>query len=80
MRRPKHAFVAPLAGGIVERRGGMLIHGAIIAREYGLPGHRSTRCHRADRHRQLITVDWLSGHRHRADGGTVDDHLHEIQL
>jgi len=30
-------FFAPLAGGIVERRGGMLIHGAIIAREYGLP-------------------------------------------
>jgi phosphoenolpyruvate synthase/pyruvate phosphate dikinase len=22
---------------VVERRGGMLIHGAIIAREYGLP-------------------------------------------
>ena len=30
-------FVIPLAGGIVERRGGMLIHGAIIAREYGRP-------------------------------------------
>jgi len=30
-------FVIPLAGGVVERRGGMLIHGAIIAREYGLP-------------------------------------------
>ena len=30
-------LVAPLAAAIVERRGGMLIHGAIIAREYGLP-------------------------------------------
>ena len=30
-------FVAPLASAVVERRGGMLIHGAIIAREYGLP-------------------------------------------
>jgi phosphoenolpyruvate synthase/pyruvate phosphate dikinase len=30
-------FVMPLAAAIVERRGGMLIHGAIIAREYGLP-------------------------------------------
>jgi len=30
-------FIIPLAAGIVERRGGMLIHGAIIAREYGLP-------------------------------------------
>jgi phosphohistidine swiveling domain-containing protein len=34
---PSMTFVVPLAGGIVERRGGMLIHGAIIAREYGLP-------------------------------------------
>lgn len=33
---PNMTFVAPLAAGIVERRGGMLIHGAIIAREYGL--------------------------------------------
>jgi phosphoenolpyruvate synthase/pyruvate phosphate dikinase len=30
-------FVVLLAGGIVERRGGVLIHGAIIAREYGIP-------------------------------------------
>jgi len=34
---PEMTFVVPLAGGIVERRGGMLVHGAIIAREYGLP-------------------------------------------
>ncbi len=34
---PNMTFVVPLAGGIVERRGGMLIHGAIIAREYGIP-------------------------------------------
>ena len=34
---PNMTFVIPLAAGIVERRGGMLIHGAIIAREYGLP-------------------------------------------
>lgn len=33
---PKMTFIAPLASGIVERRGGMLIHGAIIAREYGI--------------------------------------------
>jgi pyruvate,water dikinase len=31
------SYAIPLAAGIVERRGGMLIHGAIIAREYGLP-------------------------------------------
>jgi pyruvate,water dikinase len=34
---PNTTFVIPLAAGVVERRGGMLIHGAIIAREYGLP-------------------------------------------
>jgi pyruvate,water dikinase len=34
---PNMTFVVPLSSGIVERRGGMLIHGAIIAREYGIP-------------------------------------------
>jgi pyruvate,water dikinase len=34
---PTMTFAVPLCEGIVERRGGMLIHGAIIAREYGLP-------------------------------------------
>ncbi|MFO7811517.1 MAG: PEP/pyruvate-binding domain-containing protein [Pelovirga sp.] len=34
---PVMTFIVPLAAGIVERRGGMLIHGAIIAREYGIP-------------------------------------------
>lgn len=33
---PNMTFVVPLAAGIVERRGGMLIHGSIIAREYGI--------------------------------------------
>jgi rifampicin phosphotransferase len=34
---PSMTFVVPLAAAIVERRGGMLIHGSIIAREYGIP-------------------------------------------
>lgn len=34
---PNMTFVVPLASAIVEQRGGMLVHGAIIAREYGLP-------------------------------------------
>jgi len=34
---PNMTFVVLLAAGVVERRGGMLIHGAIIACEYGLP-------------------------------------------
>ncbi len=34
--QPDMTLIVPLAAGIVERRGGMLIHGAIIAREYGI--------------------------------------------
>ena len=34
---PEMTVIAPLAAGVIERRGGMLIHGAIIAREYSLP-------------------------------------------
>ncbi len=34
---PGMTLVVPLAAAIVERRGGMLIHGSIIAREYGIP-------------------------------------------
>jgi len=34
---PTMTFLVPLSSAIVERRGGMLIHGAIIAREYGVP-------------------------------------------
>jgi pyruvate,water dikinase len=34
---PNMTFIMPLVSGIVECRGGMLIHGAIIAREYSLP-------------------------------------------
>ncbi|WP_029898803.1 PEP/pyruvate-binding domain-containing protein [Desulfohalovibrio reitneri] len=34
---PSMTYVAPLAAAVVEERGGMLVHGAIIAREYGLP-------------------------------------------
>ena len=35
--QPTMTHLVPLAGAIVERRGGMLIHGAIIARELGVP-------------------------------------------
>ena len=34
---PTMTHLVPLASAIVERRGGMLIHGAIIARELGIP-------------------------------------------
>jgi len=35
--QPTMTHLVPLACAIVERRGGMLIHGAIIARELGIP-------------------------------------------
>jgi pyruvate,water dikinase len=35
--QPSITHLVPLASAIVERRGGMLIHGAIIARELGIP-------------------------------------------
>jgi pyruvate,water dikinase len=35
--QPTMTHLVPLANAIVERRGGMLIHGAIIARELGVP-------------------------------------------
>ena len=35
--QPMMTHLVPLAKAVVERRGGMLIHGAIIARELGIP-------------------------------------------
>ncbi|MGM0444208.1 MAG: PEP/pyruvate-binding domain-containing protein [Fibrobacterota bacterium] len=35
--QPNMTHIVPLAAAVVERRGGMLIHGAIIARELGIP-------------------------------------------
>jgi len=59
---PSMTFVAPLAAGIVERRGGMLIHGSIIAREYGIPcvtgvPHATSLIHPGD----SVTVDGYLG-------------------
>lgn len=58
---PNMTFVVPLAAAVVEERGGMLIHGAIIAREYGLPCVTG-----AARSTQLI---------HTGDQVTVDGYL-----
>lgn len=59
---PSMTLVVPLAAAIVERRGGMLIHGSIIAREYGIPCvtgvPRATRLiHTGD----ILTVDGYLG-------------------
>jgi len=63
---PNMTFVVPLAAGVVERRGGMLIHGAIIAREYGLP------C--------VTGVPDATSLIHTGDTITVDGHLGIVTL
>ncbi len=35
--QPQMTFLIPLVSGIIERRGGMLVHSSIIARELGIP-------------------------------------------
>jgi len=35
--QPQMTFIISLAAGIIERRGGMLVHSSIIARELGIP-------------------------------------------
>jgi len=59
--QPTMTHLVPLACAIVERRGGMLIHGAIIARELGIP------CVNGVRHAAEIL--------HNGDLVTVDGHL-----
>jgi rifampicin phosphotransferase len=51
-----------MAAAIIERRGGMLIHGAIIAREYGIPCVTGVPdATRAIQHVDTITVDGFWG-------------------
>jgi phosphoenolpyruvate synthase/pyruvate phosphate dikinase len=51
-----------LAAAIVERRGGMLIHGAIIARELGIPCVNGIRAATALlREGEMVTVDGYLG-------------------
>jgi len=56
--QPTMTHLVPLASAIVERRGGMLIHGAIIARELGIPCVNGVR-NAADilKNGDLVTVD-----------------------
>jgi len=67
---PNMTFVVPLAAAVVERRGGMLIHGAIIAREYGLPCVTGIPdATRRIRTGDAITVDGYLGIVTRGDAG-----------
>lgn len=56
--QPTMTHLLPIAGGVVERRGGMLIHGAIIARELGIPCVNGVVNATEDLHDgELVTVD-----------------------
>ena len=71
--QPTMTHLVPLASAIVERRGGMLIHGAIIARELGIPCVNGVR-HAADilKNGDLVTVD---GHLGIVTVGAADFNL-----
>ena len=60
--QPTMTHLVPLASAIVERRGGMLIHGAIIAREMGIPCVNGV-AHAAERlaDGEVVTVDGYLG-------------------
>ena len=58
---PTMTQLVPLACAVLERRGGMLIHGAIIARELGIP------C--------VTGIEDLLGRLTEGDTVTVDGHL-----
>ncbi|MFN2352991.1 MAG: PEP-utilizing enzyme [Desulfopila sp.] len=66
MPRAYMTHLVPLAAAIIERRGGMLIHGAIIAREIGIPCVNGV-----PNAAQLI---------HNGDVVTVDGHLGIVTL
>ena len=56
--QPMMTHLVPLAAAVVERRGGMLIHGAIIARGTGDPlRQRGRRCSGKLRDGEVVTVD-----------------------
>ena len=56
--QPTMTHLVPLASAIIERRGGMLIHGAIIARELGIPCVNGVRnAAEVLKNGDLVTVD-----------------------
>ena len=75
--QPTMTHLVPLASGIVERRGGMLIHGAIIARELGIPCVNGVRdAAEILKNGDLVTVD---GHLGIVTVGAADFDL-EMQV
>jgi pyruvate,water dikinase len=54
--QPTMTHLVPMASAVVERRGGMLIHGAFIARELGIPGANGV----DHAMREIRTGDWVT--------------------
>ena len=64
--------IFPLISGLVIERGGMLSHGAIIAREFGIPSVVGVKdATRLIAHGSSITVDGDRGTVHRAVAGVA---------
>ncbi len=60
--QPQMTFIVSLASGIVERRGGMLVHSSIIAREMGIPAVNGiSRATELINNHDLITVNGFLG-------------------
>ena len=69
---PGWAPIFPLVSGLVIERGGMLSHGAIIAREFGIPSVVGVKeATRRIAHGSRITVDGNRGLVHLATEGTA---------
>ncbi len=60
--QPQMTFLISLASGIVERRGGMLVHSSIIAREMGIPAVNGiSKATELIKNGELITVNGYLG-------------------
>lgn len=60
--QPQMTFIVSIASGIVERRGGMLVHSSIIAREMGIPAVNGiSRATELINNHDLITVNGYLG-------------------
>jgi pyruvate,water dikinase len=60
--QPQMTFLISIASGIVERRGGMLVHSSIIARELGIPSVNGVKnATELINNRDLVTVNGYLG-------------------
>jgi phosphoenolpyruvate synthase/pyruvate phosphate dikinase len=63
---PGWAMVFPIIGGLIVERGGALSHGAIVAREFGIPA--------------VIGIEGITSHLKDGDEVILDGDLGKIQI